>query len=188
MPILRAAGVVLEDGTVHPRIAGWIEALGAPDIELCGGVRRGEDYLRLAVVRRGALHVAATRCQDDVTLEEMAGVSSLRDLVTRIVPLTGAPVEPARFEPITVPSVELLSGLGEVVRGDHTPAVALAGLGLSTEQRRVLMLAADQPLCELSLTMLQHHAESYHLARAAVTVTDTAEGRLVYRADSGHRR
>jgi hypothetical protein len=177
--ILKEAGAVLEDDTVHPRIAAWMEALGAPDIELCGGVHRGEQHLRLAVVRRGDLHVAVTRCDDDVTIEEMGGVSSLRDLVTRILPLTGAPVEPARFEPVTVGSVDLLSGLGEVVRGEHTPSVALAGLGLTAEQRRILMLAADAPQCELSLAMLQHHAESYHLARAAVTVTDTAEGRLV---------
>ncbi|OMC13519.1 ESX secretion-associated protein EspG [Mycobacterium sp. SP-6446] len=180
--VLRDAGALLDDYTVHPRIAEWIEVLGAPDVEVYGGIRRGydaPDYLRLAVARRGDLHVAASRCHDDVTVEELGQVDSVRDLVGRILPLCGPSVEPIGFEPIMVPTQAFVAGLGQVVRGEQSPTVALGGLGLSTRQRRVLMAAADQPLTELSLGVVQHDSRGDHVAKAAVTVTDTTEGRMV---------
>jgi len=177
--VLRDAGALIDDHTVHPRIAEWLEVLGAPDIELCGVIRRGDDYLQLAVARRDGLHVAASRHHDDVTIEELGQVDSLRELVARILPLCGPPVEPVGFEPLTVPSLELLEGLGQVVRGEHAPAVALGGLGLSARQRRVLIRAADQPLTELSLGVIQHDSRGDYIAHAAVTITDTTEGRVV---------
>jgi ESX secretion-associated protein EspG len=178
--VLRDAGALIDDRTVHPRIAEWIEVLGAPDVELYGGIRRGaDDYLQLAVARRDDRHVAASRHDDDVTIEELGQMGSLRELVARILPLCGPPVEPVGFEPLTVPSVQLVEGLEQVVRGEHTPAVALAGLGLSARQRRVLLQAADQPLTELSLGVIQHDSRGDHIANAAVTVTDTTEGRIV---------
>jgi EspG family len=183
--VLRNAGVLIDDHTVHPRIAEWIGVLGAPDVELCGGIRRAgdfpdpPDYLQLAVARRDDLHVAASRHQEDVTIEELGQVGSLRELVARILPLCGPPVEPVGFEPVTVPSQALVEGFGRVVGGEHTPAVALGGLGLSAPQRQVLMRAADQPLTELSLGVVQHDSRGDHVANAAVTVTDTIEGRIV---------
>jgi hypothetical protein len=177
--VLRDAGALLDDHTVHPRIAEWLEVLGAPDVELYGGIRRGDDYLQLVVARRDGLHVAASRHHDDVTIEDLGQVGSLRELVERILPLCGPPVEPVGFEPLTVPSQGLIEGLGQVVRGEHTAAVALGGLGLSAQQRRVLMRAADQPLTELSLGAVQHDSRGDHVANAAVTVTDTTQGRIV---------
>ena len=177
--VLRDAGVLVDDHTVHPRIAEWIEVLGAPDVELYGGIRRGDDYLWLAVARRGELHVAASRHDDDVTIEELGQVRSLRELVVRILPLCGPPMEPVGFEPVTVPSQSLAEGLGQVVHGEHTAAAALGGLGLSAQQRRVLMRAADQPLSALSLGVVQHDSRGCHVAKAAVTVTDTTDGRIV---------
>jgi hypothetical protein len=190
--ILRDAGALLDDHTVHPRIAQWIEVLGAPDAELCGRIRRGSqrlDYLQLAVARRDDLHVAASRHNDNVTIEDLGPVGSLRDLVTRILPLCGPPVEPVvDFEPVMMPSLEFTEGLGQVVRGEHAPTVALGALGLSARQRRVLIQAADQPLTELSLVVVQHDSRGDHVAHAAVTVTDTTEGRIVtgpVRAEDG---
>lgn len=176
--ILRDAGAVIDDHCVHPRIAGWLEVLGAPDIQLCGGIRAGNDYLQLALARRDGRHVAASRHHDDVTIEELAGVDSLRDLVAPILPLCGPAVQPVAFEPLTVPSLGLAEGLRQLVRGDHA-AAALGGLGLSACQRRVLMRAVDQPLTELSLGVIQHDSGGEHVANATVTVTDTTEGRIV---------
>jgi ESX secretion-associated protein EspG len=186
--VLREAGALLDDHTVHPRIAEWIDVLGAPDVELYGDIRRGDDYLHLAVARRDALHVAASRHQDVVTIEELGRVGSLRELVERILPLCGPPVEPVDFEPLTVPTLALIEGLVDVVRGGQAPLVALAGLGLSARQRRVLMRAADQPLTALSLGVVQHDSCGDHIANAAVTVTDTTDGRIVtgpVRAEDG---
>jgi hypothetical protein len=177
--VLRDAGALIDDHTVHPRIAEWIEVLGAPDVELSGDIRRGDDYLWLAVARRDGLHVAASRHRDDVTIEDLGHVDSLRELVERILPLCGPPVQPVGFEPLTVPSLGLIEALGQVVRGEQAPAVALGGLGLSARQRRVLMRAADQPLTELSLGVVQHDSRGDHVANTAVTVTDTTEGRIV---------
>jgi hypothetical protein len=177
--VLRAAGALVDDLVVHPRIAEWLEVLGAPDVALQGGIRRGRDYLQLGVARRDDLHVAASRHHDSVTIEDLGQVTSLRGLVARILPLCGSPVEPARFEPLTAPSSELFAGLGRVVDEAQTPAVALRGLGLSAQQRTVLMRAVDQPRTELSLTVVQHDERGCHVGNAAVTVTDTIDGRIV---------
>jgi ESX secretion-associated protein EspG len=177
--VLREAGALLDSYTVHPRVAEWIEVLAAPDVELCGGIRRGDDFLTLAVARRGDLHVAASRHNDDVTIEELGHVGSLRELVERILPLCGPPVQPVDFEPVTVPSIGLNDGIGQVVHGDQTAAVALGGLGLSARQRRVVMQALDQPLTELSLGVVQHDSRGDYVANAAVTVADTTDGRVV---------
>jgi hypothetical protein len=177
--VLRKAGVLLDGDTVHPRVAEWMEVLGAPDVELCGGIVRGDDSLQLAVARRDDLHVAASRHQDAVTIENLGRVGSMRELVVRILPLCGPPVQPVDFEPITVPTMELVEGIIEAVRGEHTPAVALGGLGLSARQRRVLVQAADRPLCTLSLGVVQHDSRGDNVGNSAVTVTDITEGRIV---------
>jgi EspG family len=188
MAVLREAGVLLAEDVVHPRIAEWMDILGAPDMQLCGNLRRGEQYLRLAVARRDDRHIAVTRCGDDITVEEMGRIGALSDLAARVLPLAGPAAEPARFSPITVPTAGLLEGLASVVNGEHTPVVAFAELSLTGEQRRILMLAADAPVMEFSLTMVQHDSRGDHIAKAAVTITDTAEGRVVtgpLRSDDG---
>jgi hypothetical protein len=179
IPILRAAGALVDDETVHPKIALWLETLGAPDIELCASVRRGDDQLQLVVARRDGVHVAASRCEDDVTIEEVANVRSIRDLLERILPLCGPDTEPARFDPITVPSSDLLDGLGQVLRGDHAAGVALGGMGMTPAQRRIVMLAADSPLMEISFAVVLHNARGDHVGLASASIVDTSEGRLV---------
>lgn len=186
--VLRDAGALLDDHTVHPRIAQWLEVLSVPDVVLCGTVRRGDDGLQLAVARRDDVHVAASRHHDNVTIEELGQVGSLRELAERILPLCGPAVEPVDFEPVTVPTKALVDGISEVVHGDHTATVSLGGLGLSARQRRVFMRVADQPLTELSLGVVQHDSRGDHIAEAAVTVTDTTDGRVVMgpvRGDDG---
>jgi hypothetical protein len=177
--ILREAGALLDDHTVHPRIAEWIDVLGAPDVELFGQIRRGDDYLHFAVARRDDLHVAASRHEDAVTIEELGRVGSPRELVERILPLCGPPVQPVDLEPVTVPMTALIDVLTDVVRGGQALSVAMAGLGLSGRQRRVLVGACDQPLTTLSMGVVQHDSRGDHIAQAAVTVIDTTEGRIV---------
>jgi hypothetical protein len=59
--ILCEVGALLDDQTVHPRIAEWIDVFGAPDVELCASIRRSDEHLRLAVARRDGLHVVASQ-------------------------------------------------------------------------------------------------------------------------------
>lgn len=184
--VLRRAGVLIDDETVHPTVAGWLETLGAPDIALCVDVRRGGEFMRLVVARRDAIHAVMSRSGagdgDNVTIEELGAVASLRVLYQRIMELcerSREPVDPAHFDPITVRSADFLAGLGQVARGDHTPAVAFEGLALTAEQRHLVMLAADKPLMEVSFALLVHDARGDHVALASAAVTDTEQGRIV---------
>lgn len=195
IPVLREAGALIDDETVHPTVAKWIETLGAPDIALSVDVRRGPQFMRLVVARRDHVHTVISRSGanggDDVTIEELGTVSSLRVLYERILELCqrrAGPIDPAKFDPITVRSADFIAGLGQVARGDHTPAVAFAGLGLTVEQRRIVMMAADAPLMEASFALLVHDARGDHVALASAAVTDTEEGRIVtgpVRGDDG---
>lgn len=187
LKVLRTAGALLGDD-VHPTIVQWLTVLGGPDIQCVASVRRGEDYLRAVLARRGRSHAALSRCEDDVKIEHVAAVTSPRDLVGRLLGLCKSQAEPARFDPITVPTARLLDGMAEVVRGLHSASAALAPLGLSVEQRRILMMAADSPEMELSMALVQRHGSGEHVSKAAVTVTDSAAGRVVtspIRGDDG---
>ncbi|MCP9276913.1 ESX secretion-associated protein EspG [Mycolicibacterium arenosum] len=197
IPVLREAGVLIGDDepTVHPTVARWIETLGAPDIALCVDVRRGGEFMRLVIARRDEQHVAISRSGagdgDDVTIEAVGTVPSMRVLYERVMELCergAAPVEPARFEPITVRSAEFIAGLGDVARDDHTPAQAFRDLALTAEQRRLVMLAVDTPALEVGFGLLVHDARGDHVALASAAVTDTVEGRIVtgpVRGDDG---
>lgn len=190
LDILREAGALVagQDRVVHPQIAQWLEALGAPDVVLCAMISRGNSHLRVAIARRGTLTVAAARHGDEITVENIGAVPSMRSLLTRLLPLCGPEQRPAEFDPIMVPSSELLDGLAQVVRGDHTPKVALSRLGLNATQQRVMIAAADQPQAEMSIAVIRHDHRGDHVGVAAVAITDTAEGRVVtgpVRSESG---
>lgn len=187
IPILREAGAIIDEDTVHPAVTQWLEILGAPDIALSVDVRRpGVECLRLVIARRGGKHAAISRGgvdnADSITIEEVGSVPSLKVLFERIMQLCDrgfGPVEPAVFAPITVRTAALLDGFSAIVQGDHTPAVALASMNLTTEQRRIVTLAADQPLMEVGFSLQVHDARGDHFALASAAVTDTVEGRLV---------
>ncbi len=178
--VLREAGALIDDeNTVHPTIVRWLEALGAPDIELTVSVRRGDAQMRLVIARREAVTVAISRCADDITIEEIGPVSSMRSLYASIVALCGPAVDPAQFEPITVRSADLVDGLAAAVKGAQDAGGVLGGLGLSAEQRRIVMLAADAPFMEASFAVVIHDARGDHVGLASAAVTDTVEGRVV---------
>ncbi|MBU8819271.1 ESX secretion-associated protein EspG [Mycolicibacterium goodii] len=179
IPTLLEAGVLVDDESVHPTVAGWLETLGAPDIVLAATVRRGDSHMRLAVARRGTKHVAASQCGDDVTIEEVPRIRSMRDLVPRILPLCGPTLHAAQFAPITVPSSALLERLAQVVRGDHTPAKALGSLGLDVDQREIVMSACDSPLMEASFAVIFHDGQGAHVTKSSAAITDTVKGRIV---------
>lgn len=195
--VLRQAGAVLDDDlTVHPAVARWLEILGSPDIALCVDVRRGTEFMRLVVARRDGLHAAISRSGDrtdgdNVTIEELGTVPSLRVLYGRVLELcqrSREPLDPARFDPITVRSAGFVAGLGQLARGDCSSAVAFAGLGLSAEQRRVVLLATDSPRMEASFALLVNDSRGEHVALASAAVIDTDEGRIVtgpVRGDDG---
>ncbi|MFL0293346.1 ESX secretion-associated protein EspG [Mycobacterium sp. SMC-18] len=186
IPILREAGAITEDDEVHPTVARWLEILSAPDIALVVDVRRpGVECLRMVIARRDGKHAAISRGGPDavnVTIEEVGSVPSMRVLFERIMELCDrgfGPVAPAAFDPVTVRTAALLDGFNKIVQGDHTPAAALGSMDLTPEQRRILTLAADQPLMEAGFALQVHDARGDHFALASAAVTDTVEGRIV---------
>lgn len=195
IPILREAGVLIDDDTVHPTVVRWLETLTAPDIALSVDVRRGDEFMRLVVARRGAMHVAMSRSGaddgDHITIEQLGAAPTLRALYERIMELCWRgrePLDPARFDPITVRSADLIGALGQIARGEHTPAAALRELPLTAEQRRIVVMAADTPLMEVSFALLVNDARGEHVALATAAVTDTEAGRIVtgpLRGDDG---
>lgn len=184
---LEESGAIVA-GAVHPQIRVWLETLGAPDVVLACMVSRGDAHLRVAVARRDAMTVAASRHGDDIMVENVGAVPSMRSLLARLLPLCGPDTEPAEFKPIMVPTADLMDGLAQVVRGDHTPAVVLGRLGLDPDQRRIVTAAADHPDMQLSIAVVRHDEHGDHVGIAAVTVSDTDAGRIVsgpVRSDSG---
>ena len=193
---LREAGAVLagDNYSVHPQIGQWLETLGAPDVVLCcmiqrrAGLTGGNSHLRVAIARRGTMTVAAARHADEVTVENVGAVPNMRALLSRLLPLCGPEVKPAEFEAIMVPTSDLLDGLAQVVRGDHTPKVALGRLGLDSTQQRIITAAADHPHMEMSVAVIRHDNKGDHVGIATVAIADTAEGRIItgpVRSDSG---
>lgn len=189
------AGAILagDHREVHPQIRQWLDTLGAPDIVLGAMIERrnpsgAAQHLRVAIARRAMMTVAAARHAEDVTVENVGSVPSMRALLARLLPLCGPPTAPADFDTIMMPTAEFLDGLASVVRGDHTPKIALGRLGLTAAQQRVLTAAADHPLMEMSLGVIRHDIRGDHMGIAAVAVTDTVEGRVVtgpVRSESG---
>ena len=185
--VLREAGAIVGED-VHPQIRVWLEALGSPDIELdCTITRRGAD-LRVAIARRDGITVAATRHEDDITIENIGAVPSMRALLARLLPVCGPEVAPADFNPIMVSSADLMEGMAGVMRGDHTPAVALGRLGLDPTQRRIVAAATQEPDMQMAIAVVRHDGSGDHVGIAAVAVIDTSEGRVVngpVRGDNG---
>ncbi|WP_141244923.1 ESX secretion-associated protein EspG [Mycobacterium intracellulare] len=185
--VLQEAGAIMNDETVHPTVGRWLEILSAPDIALTVDVKRpGVEFMRMVIARRDGRHAAISRGgpgdADNITIEEVGSVPSLRVLFERIMVLCDrgrGPVEAASLSPITVRTADLVDGFARIVAGDHTPAAALSALNLSAEQRRILTLAADQPLMEVAFALMVHDSRGDHVAIASAAVTDTVEGRIV---------
>lgn len=190
IPILREAGAIVGDhNEVHPQIQLWLETVGAPDLVLACMVRRGEQHLRVAIARRGDRSVSVVRHGDQVTVENLGAKVTVAALVQRLLPLCGAQIAPADFEAARVPTAELLSCLAEILRGEHSAAMALGRLGLTADQRRIATLTADQPLMDMSMAVVTYRSDGeIQVSKATASVADTTEGRVVVgpvRSDSG---
>ena len=58
--------------------------------------------------------------------------------------------------------------------------MALGRLGLTGDQRRIATLAADQPLVDMSMAAVTYCSNGdIEVSKAAASVADTAEGRVV---------
>lgn len=186
--VLREKGLVFGD-QVHPQVRLWMETLGAPDVVLAAMIRRGGQNLRLAIARRGEVTVSAIQHEDDLAVEYLGHSATVSSLVDRLLPVCGPQVQPAQFDAVSVPTADLLEALGQVARGEHSAATVFTSLGMDSDQYRVVTMAADHPIMELSMTaMTPDDAGRIEVSRTAATVTDTALGRVLtgpIRSDNG---
>jgi len=172
---LTRAGVLVDNRSVHPTVASWVQALGAPDVALCATIRRDGGDLALVIARRDRLHVGAARHGDDVTLEQIDGVTGVRDIVERVLPLCG-PGVPAVFDPMCLPFTALADANAKRVTGEPRP---LSGLGLSAPQKRLLAAAADEATMTAGFVVVAHGRRGERIALMSASVIDTGLGRLV---------
>ena len=186
--VLREKGLIFGD-EVHPQVRLWLETLGAPELVLAAMIRRGGQHLRVAVARRGEATVSAMQYEDDVTVEFLGHGVTVSNLVERLLPVCGPQVEPARFNAVTVPTADLLGGLGQIARGEHSAATVFGDLGMDSDQYRVVTMASDNPVMECAITALTPDDNGLvQVSRAAATVTDTELGRVLtgpIRSDNG---
>ena len=169
--VLQEAGVLLGGDVVHPHVKLWVQTLGQPDVVLW------------------CLINPAARHGENVTVESLGPGMTLAGLVQRVLPLCGPAMVPASFDAVTVPTADLLSSLAQVLRGEHSPMVALGRLGMDADQHRIVTLAADHPVMELSMVVVTHGSNhQMQVSKTAATVTDTGAGRVVsgpVRSESG---
>ncbi|MBS9535989.1 ESX secretion-associated protein EspG [Mycobacterium sp. M1] len=188
LAVLKQAGVLDAEEAVHPQVRTWVEALGSPDVALCGDVARGASRLLFTIAKRGPVTVAMTRHEDDVVIENIGAVGSMRELAARILPVAGPPVAAAQFKPVMVPTADFMDGCAQIVGGEHSAAVVLSRLGLDADQRRVVTAAADRPLMTMSLLVMRAGRAKQDIGIASVAVIDTDAGRVVsgpVRSDNG---
>ncbi len=89
------------------------------------------------------------------------------------------PGRTAPLTPVTVRTADLVDSFAKIVAGDHTPATALAALSLNADQRRILTLAADQPLMEVSFALTIHDARGEHVRWPRLRSPTPSRGRIV---------
>lgn len=181
---LRSAGVVDATGAVTAPVTEWLTVLARRDIALFAAVRTGAESVPLKVLlARYARWWAVLERRGDLVALSGVGQTVERTGAEAIV---AAQVEricgtapPAPLRPVTVP-LEALRAAGSL------PALraALAGHRLDSDQIRLVIAAADpQRSTQASLVALQSGIDGTgpartHVDPAAVTIIDTAEGRL----------
>ncbi|NUS44348.1 MAG: ESX secretion-associated protein EspG [Mycobacteriaceae bacterium] len=179
---LTEAGIVGDDGRTHPRIALWLRSLDRPDMEIAVDVydldrhRELTDMLRLTLVRCDDTHVLATRCGDQIVLQELVGIGD--DPATALADTISAAMgaaEPAAFAPFTIAEITMAAVTIDDAREAHRE---LRRHGAGTAQADTLARSR----CELrrwaAVTMIEHHDGGSVTAPGGIAVYDAPVGRI----------
>lgn len=192
---LRQAGVIDDGGDVDAVIAEWLTVIARRDVALFLQVQTSGQSMELDQVllaRFAQWWVALERHGDMVRLssagtatsEQSAGVV-IRQQIERLVgSLIAAEVRPA-----TLDTVQLISD----VRERRDLGRALRRQGLCDEQVRTVVAACDSASStQMSIVAIQSGVEQRtartHIESGAVTVIDSAAGRLMVEHTTGHGR
>lgn len=179
---LTEAGIVSGD-TVHPVVARWLRCLERPEVELAARIidngRGGHTptMLRISLVRAGADHVLAVRCEDDVVIQQVFHEGRHLNTLTAALKSALGDYPALEFEPFTVATAEL-----SAVTGDPDDwRAALRELGAVPHTASVLARAFGETVRRAEVIMLEHRAGGSGLPEmnAATSVLDTLSGRLI---------
>lgn len=184
---LRTASVLSAAGEVDPAVVEWLTVLTRRDVALLIQVRSADDpgsCAQALLVRFAQWWVVLERSEELVRIGG-AGTSSAAGaassiLTAQIERLCGTN-PPAPLRPVTVDRDALLGA----VTDQATLRKFLAEQRLDADQLRILAMSADPDRStQAAIVALQSGMESAgatrtHVESSAVTIIDTAEGRLI---------
>jgi hypothetical protein len=170
------AGIVFEDGEVHPHIAHWLRCLDRPDVELA--VRIVETgaapaVLRMALVRCDQTHVLAVRNDDQLVIQSLFAVpGQLNTLSAAVLAGMGA-CPPARFGAFT-------ARWDLVAEATGTPEeVGRVWRELGADPAAARLLSAAEVVRAAEIVAYEHHDGLQAQPGLIVQLLDTREGRIV---------
>lgn len=170
-------------GMFDPVVLEWVTVLGRPDVEMAARVTSGPNMLRVSVVRRGDLHVMATRFGDRIVLQPVFGAGvDVHEIVTAgLCAILGEhPI--ASFTPLTAPAA-VFADLAEHYRPEQMTG-PLRGLGADMNTARVIAALPSSPRTA-EITMITHAPTGKRPVRAGLGVFDSERGRVVARVRRG---
>ncbi|MFI7191187.1 ESX secretion-associated protein EspG [Nocardia nova] len=184
---LTDAGVLLDDGRVHPVVERWLQCLYRPDVELAArivdtgldGEPRG--MLRMSLVRSGSDHVLAVRNDDHVVLQSVFQQDEDLDILAgAIVSALGSALA-ASFEPWQVSSAQVSAVATEFGESAEPAELrrAFAELGAPPRTAAILERALNEVFRRAEVLVLEHHDGEYPRPEVCLSVLDTVSGRLV---------
>lgn len=168
---LEASGVLV-GGRVHPQVAEWVSLLCAADRELTILSVAGDAALRMVVARSGNRHVVASRCGDDVVLQDLvvSDPFDVADLASVVCAVTGPP-------PPTQGIVPVVGEAGELT-ADHVQTLLEAG-ATASDARRIVAVAAAAPRSITEVQVIER-GRGYRAGRDhELRIVDTEVGRLM---------
>lgn len=178
---LADAGIV-ENDRVHPHVVTWLEALYRPDMELTARVMDfGSDQkftamLRMALVRAGNTHVLALRCDDEVVIQPVFHEGAHTGFLAAALESVLGDAPTVQFEPITA-TVDLLSTITEA--DPDSIAAGLRELGAERYAAKVVARTLTEVTRRAEILITEHHDGGSARTERAVTVIDSAEGRII---------
>ncbi|NUS45492.1 MAG: ESX secretion-associated protein EspG [Mycobacteriaceae bacterium] len=185
---LRESGVLV-DGRVQPQVAHWLRCLHRPDIEAAARIfevdphqRQLGTMLRMTFVRAGDTHVLATRCLDQVAVQQLSPGSDPLAVAAAAISAAFGAAEPLSFDAVTAPTsaFDALGGAsgGELRRG-------LVDLGATVRTASVLARELPGVHRRAEIVLVEHHDGRLVQTPVGVGLLATPAGRVVTMPSAG---
>ncbi|MGV9411215.1 ESX secretion-associated protein EspG [Nocardia sp. NPDC003693] len=172
---------VLDNGVPHPEVVRWVRCLHRPDVELAARIVDGApvaeapSMLRFCLVRSGAAHVLALRCDDHVVIQPVyVDGDRLEAVAAALLAVLGSS-SAQDFRPVT-------ASLEEFAAVPADPAErrrALVELGAEPHTAALLTRAITETARRAEIVMMAHRDGAPAAAELCLSVLDTAAGRIV---------